>query len=168
MNAVFPGSFDPVTTGHMDIIIRGARLFDRLTVGVLNNIKKTYLFSAEQRAGHLRHLARELPNVDVRVFSGLQWDFAKSCGARVILRGVRGAADFEAARAVALASRGLDNAAFAPGADDIETLFLPCAPQHIYVSSGLVREAFAFGADVSGMVDEYILDELNKLNRGGE
>jgi len=162
MKAVFPGSFDPATIGHLDIIIRGARLFDQLVLGVLHNVEKTYLFSAEERVGHLRFLTRDLPNVSVRMFSGLQWDFAKECGASVILRGVRGAADFEAALNVALASRGLDNGGFEPGADSIETLFIPSAPQHMYVSSGIVKEAFAFGADVSGMVDAHILAELNK------
>lgn len=139
--AVYPGTFDPLTNGHLDIIRRGAKLFDRLTVAVAVNLEKTPLFTKEERLEMLRAEVEGLKNVDVDAFDGLIVEFARKVGARVILRGIRTFSDFEYEFGMALTNRKL--------ADDVETAFIMPSVEWSYTSSRLVKEAASMGADVS-------------------
>jgi len=147
--AVYPGSFDPVTNGHLDVIARAAGVFDRVVVGVLGNPRKQPLLSAERRVGAIRDaLTADLPaiaaRVEVATFDGLTVDFCRLNGAQAIVRGLRAISDFEAEIQLAHNNRVL-----APGVD---TVFFMTALEHSYVSSSLVKEIAQFGGDISGMV----------------
>ncbi|MBR0382703.1 MAG: pantetheine-phosphate adenylyltransferase [Eubacterium sp.] len=144
--AIYPGTFDPVTLGHVDIIRRASRLFDRLVIGILVNKRKQPLFSLEERMEMLREVLTDLPNVEVSSFEGLQIDFCRQVGAEVIVRGLRTPADFEFELVMAQSNRKL--------CDDIETLFLTTDARYSYMSSSSVRELIAFGAPVRGFVPE--------------
>ena len=143
--AVYPGSFDPVTMGHYDIIKRSAAIFDRLVIGVLNNSeKKSPLFSLEERVNMLKKVTASLPNVTVRSFEGLSVDFAREEGAAAIVRGLRAVTDFEYELQLAQTNRAL-----APGVD---TIFLTTNLKYSYLSSSTVKEIAFFGGDISGFV----------------
>lgn len=145
--AVFPATFDPVTNGHVALVERSARLFDRLVVGVyvhLGPIGKRPLFDTDERVRLVREAVGGLPNVSVEPFHGLAVDFARACGAGVIVRGLRVADDFEFERQMAMM-----NAHLAP---EIESLLLISDPAHAFVSASLVREVALLGADVSRLV----------------
>ncbi len=144
MKAIFPGSFDPVTLGHMDVIRRGAQLADEIVVAVLVNPDKRSAFTMEERVGMLQAACEGIANVRVVSFTGLLVDLAKQKGAALIIRGVRGLAEFESETAMAQA-----NAALLPG---LETVLLPAAAGLSGVSSSLVRQIAAFGGDVSAFV----------------
>lgn len=150
--AVFPGSFDPVTNGHMDLIQRSAGLFDRLVIGVLENIGKTPLFSAEERVAMLRELTRDCENITVKAFQGLLVDFVEQEDASVIVRGLRTEQDFSYELPLAQANYKLNQNA--------DTIYLATAPEHSYISSSGVKEIFRFGGDIRGMVPENVLDRL--------
>lgn len=150
--AIFPGSFDPVTNGHMDLIRRSASLFDVLVIGVLVNIGKVPLFSPEERVGMLRELTGELGNVSVKSFQGLLVDFVAQEQADVIVRGLRTAQDFEYELPLAQANYKLNQKA--------DTIFLATAPEHSYISSSGVKEIFRFGGDIRGMVPGLVQDRL--------
>ena len=152
--AIYPGSFDPVTFGHMDIIRRAAASFDDVVVAVLRNTNKAPLFSAEERREMLEEAIAEagLGNVRVSGFEGLLVDFARNVEAKVVLRGLRAVSDFEYELQMALLNRRL--------APEVETLFLTPAEQYTYISSGLVREIAALGGDVSEFVHPVVEQAL--------
>lgn len=153
-SAVYAGSFDPVTLGHLDIVRRGAGIFEQVVVGVGDNPAKGYLLDKDQRVGLLREVTADLPNVQVRCFHGLLVSFCKSIGAQVIIRGLRAVTDFEFEFQVGLANRDM--------APDIETVFLLPAPRNIFISSSLVKEIFINGGDVTPYVPLATLDALRR------
>ncbi|MFQ5733031.1 MAG: pantetheine-phosphate adenylyltransferase [Planctomycetaceae bacterium] len=138
-HAVYTGSFDPLTLGHVDIIRRGAALFDRLTVAIGVNPDKRPLFSLEERVALSREVLADLPNVDVTGFTGLAVGFVKQCGAAVLLRGVRTLTDIEAEFTMSLANRAL--------APEIETVFLMSSEKHTHISSSLIKQIAKLGND---------------------
>ena len=157
--AVYPGSFDPITNGHVDIIQRGARLFDRIIVAVLVNPDKQPLFSVEERVETARDVFRGEPKVEVDAFEGLLIEFARQHQASVIVRGLRAVSDFEYEFQMALMNRRL--------APDIETVFMMPAEAYTYISSRLVREVYALGGTVQGLVPDTVESRLRrKFARG--
>ena len=142
--AIYPGSFDPVTRGHLDIIKRSSRMFDTLIVAVLNNSAKTPLFTVKEREEMLRECCRDIPNVEIDSFNGLTVTFAKQKGATVMVRGLRAVTDFE--NEIQLAQT---NHALMPG---IETMFLATSIKWSYLSSTIVKEAAYYGSDISKFV----------------
>ena len=154
--AVYPGTFDPVTFGHLDIIRRAAVLYDKLIIGVLHNSEKTPLFSVEERVNILTKATEDIANVEVRSFEGLSVDFARSTGARVIVRGLRLITDFEYELQMAQTNRKL--------APDVDTTFLYTSLQYSYLSSTTVKEVARFGGDIREFVPDFIVGEIhNKL-----
>jgi pantetheine-phosphate adenylyltransferase len=153
--AVFPGSFDPVTVGHMDLIVRSSKMFDRLVLGVLVNSSKTPLFSVEQRVAMLRELTKDLPNISVCSFGGLLADFVKQQGACAIVRGLRTSGDFEYELPLAQANHRLS--------DDADTIFLATSPEYSYVSSSAVKELLRYHSDVSSYVPETVLRYIETI-----
>ena len=147
--AVFPGSFDPVTTGHVDLIRRASRMFDRLVVGVLVNSAKQPLFSKEERVAMLREITADQDNIEVSSFEGLLVDFVKEQHADAIVRGLRTPGDFEYELPLAQANHKLSVQA--------DTIFLASAPEYSYISSSAVRELLRYQADSSGYVPETVL-----------
>ena len=146
--AIYPGSFDPLTNGHVDIIHRGARLFDRIVVGVLINLEKAPLFTVPERVAIAREVFQDLPNVEVDTFDGLLVDYARRKGARVIVRGLRAISDFEYEMQMALMNRRLN--------PEVETVFMMPAEPYTYVSSRLVKEIVALGGTVHGLVPDIV------------
>lgn len=142
--AVFPGSFDPLTNGHVDIIQRSAKLFDRVIVAVLTNSAKTPLFSVEERMEIIRENFQGQPNVEADRFDGLLVDYARAKQASVIVRGLRGISDFEYELQMAMMNRHLD--------DSVETVFMMPAEQYTYVSSRLIKEVMSLGGSITGLV----------------
>ena len=152
--AVYPGSFDPLTNGHIDIIQRGSRLFDRIIVGVLINLEKSPLFTLKERVAIAREVFRGWDNVEVDTFDGLLVDYAGRKHARVIVRGLRAVSDFEYELQMALMNRRLS--------PDVETVFMMPAEPYTYVSSRLVKEVVALGGSVHGLVPEIVEDRLRE------
>jgi pantetheine-phosphate adenylyltransferase len=152
--AVYPGSFDPLTNGHVDIIQRGSRLFDRIVVGVLCNLEKSPLFTFPERVEIARTVFREWSNVEVDTFDGLLVEYARSKRASVIVRGLRAISDFEFEMQMALMNRRLN--------PDVETVFMMPAEPYTYVSSRLVKEVVALGGSVSGLVPGVVEDRLRE------
>ena len=152
--AIYPGSFDPVTFGHLDIIRRSARVVDRLIVGVLVNQAKSPLFSMEERVKIIQSLTQEFDNVEVRCFSGLLVDFAHECGASIIIRGLRAVTDFEYELQLAQTNKVM--------APDIDTLFLTTNLKYSYLSSSTVKEIAGYGGDISSFVPASVADEIHK------
>ncbi len=148
ITAIYPGTFDPITNGHSDLVARAARLFDRVIVAVAANPAKTPAFSLDERVRLARSVLGGINNVEVCWFDTLLADFAQARGARVILRGLRAVSDFEHEFQLAGMNRRL--------APEIETLFLTPAEQYTYISSSLVREIARFGGDVSAFVPEIV------------
>jgi pantetheine-phosphate adenylyltransferase len=144
ITAIYPGTFDPITNGHSDLIERAARLFDHVIVAVAANPKKAPLFSLEERVSLARQALASLPNVEVNGFDTLLADYAHQRGAKVILRGLRAVSDFEFEFQMAGMNRQL--------APDVETLFLTPAEKYTYISSSLVKEVAALGGDVTAFV----------------
>jgi len=157
VHALYPGTFDPPTNGHIDLIQRGSKLFDRLTVAVLNNPGKDPLFTVEERVEMLKESTAALANVAVATFDGLMVEFARQQGASAVLRGIRAISDYEYEFQMALMNRRL--------APEIETVFLQPAGRYSFVSSRMLKEVFAFGGDVSGLVPPNVLKRLR--NRMG-
>ncbi|MFN6340447.1 MAG: pantetheine-phosphate adenylyltransferase [Cyanobacteriota bacterium] len=155
MRAVYPGSFDPLTLGHLDLIERGAVLFEGLVVAVLQNPSKTPTFSLEQRLRQLRAATAHLDRVDVRSFDGLTVNVARESGAGVILRGLRAMSDFEFELQLAHTNKSL--------APQLETMFLATAVHHSFLSSSVVKEVARFGGDVSRMVPKGVAEDLKTL-----
>jgi pantetheine-phosphate adenylyltransferase len=159
--AIYPGSFDPLTNGHVDIILRGARLFDRIVVAILVNLEKAPLFSPQERLELGREAFRGHQNVEVDTFEGLLVDYARKRRAAAIVRGLRAVSDFEYEMQMALMNRRLYS--------EVETVFMMPAEPYTYVSSRLVKEVFALGGSVKGLVPENVerrLKEKQKLVNG--
>jgi pantetheine-phosphate adenylyltransferase len=152
--AVYPGSFDPLTNGHVDIITRGARLFDRIVVAILVNAEKAPLFSMAERVEIARAVFRHHLNVEVDTFDGLLVDYVARRKANVIVRGLRAVSDFEYEFQMALMNREL--------AATIETVFMMPAVQYSYISSRLIKEVFALGGKVHGLVPELVEARLRE------
>jgi pantetheine-phosphate adenylyltransferase len=152
--AIYPGSFDPITNGHLDLIERGARLVDRLIVSVLQNDAKQPLFTVEERVEMLQEVVGGFPNVEVDCFNGLLVDYATRKNATVILRGIRAISDYEFELQMALMNRRLQ-----PG---IETIFLMAGEAYSYISSRLVKEVFGLGGNISGLVPPTVEAQLRK------
>jgi pantetheine-phosphate adenylyltransferase len=152
--AVFPGSFDPLTNGHVDIIQRGCRLFHRIVVAVAVNAEKTPLFSVEERVAMTREVFREHPNVEVDTFEGLLVDYARRVGATALIRGLRAVSDFEYEFQMALMNRRLNY--------DLETVFLMPDEKYTYTSSRLIKEVFMLGGQVSGLVPRVVEQKLRE------
>ena len=146
---LYPGSFDPVTLGHLDIIRRAAAIFDTVVVGVLHNPEKKGCFSVEQRVDMLQRACRDIPNVQVISYGGLLAQLTKETGISVVVRGVRGIADLESETAMARINHQLNPA--------LETLFLPASPEMGEISASMVRQLAAFGADLSAYVPQEAL-----------
>ncbi|MBQ5537785.1 MULTISPECIES: pantetheine-phosphate adenylyltransferase [Treponema] len=146
--AIFPGSFDPPTNGHMNIIERASRLFDSIDVVIANNVSKSYLFSCEERLGMLRELASPFRNVTVHVCEKLIVEYARENGANILIRGIRNTIDFSYEFDLALMNRNLDSS--------IETVFIPTDQRYITFKSSAIKELASFGGDVSEMVPECV------------
>jgi len=152
MKAIYPGSFDPVTNGHLDIIERAANLFDELVVAVAPNIDKKALFTVEERLEMLREVCKEIPNVTVDSFTGLLVRYAAEQNASVIIKGLRALSDFEFEFEMALMNRRLDSG--------IETVFMMTNAEYSYLSSSIVKEVASFGGSVSGLVPKVVEERL--------
>ena len=150
--AVFPGSFDPLTNGHVDIITRGTRLFDRIIVAILVNAEKQPLFSMEERVEIAREVFKDLPSVEVDTFAGLLVDYVERRNAHAIVRGLRAVSDFEYEFQMALMNQRLNGR--------IETVFMMPAEQYTYISSRLIKEVFALGGRVHGLVPDMVEERL--------
>jgi pantetheine-phosphate adenylyltransferase len=150
--AIYPGSFDPLTNGHLDIIRRGVRLFDRFLVAVLENEGKAPLFSVSERMELIARCTAEMPSVEVHSFSGLLVDFMRRVDANVVVRGIRAVSDYEYELQMALMNRELH--------PQIETIFMLPAVEYTYVSSRLVKEVFRLGGDVARLVPPSVLESL--------
>ena len=144
--ALYPGSFDPLTNGHLDILSRARRLADRVVVAILENDAKTPLFTVAERIEMIRGIVGEASDIEVRSFSGLLVDFARQSGATLLVRGLRAVSDYEYELQMALMNRRLDS--------NIETVFLMAKEEYSYVSSRLVKEVARLGGDVRGLVPE--------------
>ena len=151
--AVCPGSFDPVTNGHIDIFRRAARLFDEVVVATGTNISKSRLFGPEERMAMLREATADLPNVRVEGFSGLIVDFCRQIDAVAIVKGIRGSTDYDYELPMAQMNVHLTG---------IETVFLPGATGNVFVSSSLIKEVASFGGDVAAFVPPYVLTALTE------
>ena len=151
-SAIYPGSFDPVTLGHLDIIRRSAGLTDHLIVGVLNNSSKTPLFSLDERVNMLKEATKDIPNVEIVSFSGLLVDFAKQKDCNVVIRGLRAVTDFEYELAMSQTNRVVN--------PDIDTIFLNTSLKYAYLSSSMVKEVAQYGGDVSKFVPANVIEPI--------
>ena len=152
--SIYPGSFDPVTLGHIDIIKRAAKMTDLLIVGVLKNSAKKGLFTIEEREEMLREVTKDIPNVEIKSFDGLLVDFAKENNANTIVRGLRAITDFDYELQMAQTNRKLDS--------EIETLFLTTSLEYSYLSSSTVKEIATFGGDIKQFVPEFLVDKITE------
>ncbi len=159
IRAIYPGTFDPPTNGHLDVVARGARLFDSLVVAVLRNSSKGRpLFTTEERAEMLSEITRPFGNVAVATFDGLLVDFARQQGATAVLRGIRAVSDYEYEFQMAMMNRHLD--------PNLETVFLQPAEQYTYVSSRLIKGVFQLGGDISTLVPPVVMQRLHAKSPG--
>ena len=152
MIAIYPGSFDPITLGHLDIIERGSKLFDRVVVAVLRNPGKTPLFTVEQRLNQIHTATRHLPQVEVDSFDGLTVDYANLIGAKVLLRGLRVMSDFEKELQMAHTNKTLST--------EIETVFLATSTEHGFLSSSIVKEIARFNGSIDHLVPAHVAIEI--------
>ena len=161
LKAIYPGSFDPVTYGHIDIIRRSSKLVDELIVGVLNNNAKSPLFSVEERVKMLEEVTKDIPKVRIVPFEGLLVDFARQMDARMVVRGLRAITDFEYELQMAQTNHKLE--------EELETVFLTTALEYSYLSSTIVKEVASFGGDISQFVPELVMDRIfEKISKKGE
>lgn len=154
IRAIYPGSFDPVTYGHLDVIKRSSKLVDELIVGVLNNNAKTPLFSVEERVRMLKEVTKDLPNVKVIPFEGLLVDFARKMGAKMVIRGLRAITDFEYELQMSQTNHKME--------PEVETVFLTTSLEYSYLSSTTVKEVAAFGGDISQFVPPIVVENIEK------
>jgi len=152
VRAIYPGTFDPPTNGHLDLIQRGAKLFEHLTVAILTNPVKNPLFTVEERAEMLKEVTGALGNVSIATFDGLMVEFARRQSATAVLRGIRAISDYEHEFQMALMNRRL--------APEIETVFLQPSGRYSFISSRMVKEVFSFGGDVTSLVPANVLERL--------
>ena len=146
--AIYPGTFDPITLGHMDIIRRSSEIFDEIVVGVLINRTKKPMFTPEERVEMIRHEVRDLKNVTVKSFDGLLVDFARSENIRAVIRGLRAVTDFEYELQMSQTNKVI--------APEVDTIFMTASLEYAYLSSSIVREVASYGGDISRFVSEYI------------
>ena len=151
---IYPGSFDPITNGHLDIISRAAKNYDKVIVAILKNSAKTPAFTVEEKADMIRRATTHLPNVEIDSFDGLLVDYVEKKNSRVIIKGLRAVSDFEYEFQMALANKKIN--------PDIETLFMMTDVQYAYLSSSIVREMASLGASLSGLVPDCIADDIVK------
>jgi len=155
---IYPGSFDPITFGHLDIIERASLMTEKLVVGVLNNSSKKPLFSVEERVAMIQKATKHLKNVEVKAFSGLTVDFAAQEGASTIVRGLRAVTDFEYELQLSQTNRKI--------APKIDTIFLTTNLEYAYLSSSIVKEVASFGGDISGFVPDFVREAvLEKIKK---
>ena len=152
--AIYPGSFDPITNGHLDIIIRASKLFDKLIIGIYDNPEKPILFTTNERAELVEKAVTNLPNVEVRVFSGLTVNFARQVNAQTIVRGLRMSADFEREFDLAMMNKKLS--------PEIELICLMSDLKYQFLSSSLLKEAARLGGDVDNLVPRHVAEALSK------
>lgn len=150
--AIYPGSFDPPTNGHLDLVKRASLLFDKVVVGVLKNSSKTPLFSVDERVNMFRRAVEDLENVEVCAFSGLTVDFAKQCGAKAIVRGLRAVTDYEYELQLAQTNRVLNH--------DIDSVFLTTSLEYAYLSSTIVKEVASYGQDITRFVPDCVAEAV--------
>ncbi len=150
--AIYPGSFDPVTNGHIDVIERSSKMADKLIVAVLNNNSKNSLFSVDERVNMLKEVTTHLPNVEIRYFGGLTIDFARECNAAIIVRGLRAVTDFEYELQMAQTNRIM--------APDIDTIFLTTDLRYAYLSSSIVKEVAMLGGDITEFVTPLVAEKV--------
>lgn len=153
--AVYPGSFDPVTKGHLDIIKRASRTFDKVYVAILTNSSKTPMFSLEQRLDWLRRSTADIENVEIDCFSGLLVNYLKEKNSNIIIKGLRAVSDFEYEFQMALMNRKLN--------PDVETLFMMTSGKYSYLSSSIVKEVARHKASLEGLVPDFMIDEITEL-----
>jgi pantetheine-phosphate adenylyltransferase len=159
--AIYPGSFDPVTNGHLDIVRRGTVLFDEIIVAILHNPSKSALFTVEERLEMLQETMKDIPGVSFDTFGGLLVDYAHKRGAQAVLRGMRAVSDFEYEFQLALMNRKLNR--------DVQTVFLMTGLRWIFTSSSIIKEAAQFGGDVSDMVPAMVNRKIiEKYRRNGQ
>lgn len=155
--AIYPGSFDPITFGHLDVIQRAARISEELIIGVLENGNKNQLFSASERVNMIKEVTKDLPNVRIRSFEGLLIDFAKQEKCKVIIRGLRAITDFEYELQMAQTNRIMNS--------ELDTMFLTTSLEYAYLSSSTVKEVARFGGDISKFVPDLVAEKLKeKIN----
>jgi pantetheine-phosphate adenylyltransferase len=160
VKALYPGTFDPPTNGHVDLIQRGSKIFDHLTVAILVNPVKNPLFTVAERVEMLKEVTSSMGNVSIATFDGLMVTFARKQGMTAVLRGIRAISDYEHEFQMALMNRRL--------APEIETVFLQPAGRYSFISSRMVKEVFSFGGDVSSLVPPNVLKRLRvRINNGG-
>jgi len=153
-SAIYAGTFDPITVGHLDLIERASRIFDRLIIAVARDTRKATMFSAEDRAEMVREVARTVKNVEVELFDGLLVDYARKSGVHVLIRGLRAYSDFEYEFQMALTNRKM--------VPDIETLFLMPKETHSYISSSTVREIASLGGNIGDFVPGCVLPHISR------
>jgi pantetheine-phosphate adenylyltransferase len=158
--AVYPGFFDPITNGHLDIILRGLKLFDTIIVAVLRNPKKEALFSTKDRVTMIEEIFSDQPKIEVKAFGGLLVEFVRNHQARVVIRGLRAVSDFEYELQMALMNRQLD--------PEIETLYMMPNVNYSFLSSSVVKEVFSLGGCVTGLVPEIVENRLQEKLRQGK
>jgi pantetheine-phosphate adenylyltransferase len=156
--AICPGTFDPVTMGHLDIIRRAAAVFDRVIVAILDNQGKTHCFSLSERLQMLEDSCADLPNVEVDHFDGLLVEYARRRGVRVVVRGLRAVSDFEFEFTMALMNRRLD--------PTVEIMFMMTSTEYSYISSSLIKEVARFGGDITGLVPEAVAGRVRAKCEG--
>ena len=157
VKAIYPGSFDPVTNGHLDLIARAAKIFDHLVVAILRNSQKNPLFTVEERVAMLSEGIAEFGNVSVSTFDGLLVDYAREQRAHAVVRGIRAISDYEYEFQMALMNRRLS--------PDVETIFLMPAAKYSFVSSRLVKEVFRLGGSVDGLVPKFVIERMKDKSR---
>jgi pantetheine-phosphate adenylyltransferase len=160
VKAIYPGTFDPLTNGHLDLIARGAKIVDHLVVAILRNSEKgSPLFTVPERVEMITEATRNLGNVSVAIFDGLLVDFCRQQGAKAVLRGIRAISDYEYEFQMAMMNRKLD--------PELETLFMMPAEKYTYVSSRLIKSVFELGGDVSSLVPQLVVERLKAKVQGG-
>ena len=154
MNALYPGSFDPISNGHIDLARRGLNIFGKLTIAIARNVDKAALFTVDERIEMVREVFQDEPAITVESYSGMTVDYARSIGANVILRGIRTVSDFEYEYQMALTNRHFDK--------DIESIFMITSDQFAFISSHFIKEAVALGGDVSAFVPPLVEKRLKE------
>ena len=154
VRAIYPGSFDPVTFGHLDVIRRASELFDEVIVGVLHNSQKSPLFSVEERVNILKEVTADIPNVKIETISGLSVNFARNCDAKVIIRGLRAITDFEYELQMAQTNRKMN--------PHVDTMFLATSLEYAYLSSTIMKEVANFGGNLSKFAPREITDAVEE------